>query len=164
MQLEQRNITDLLAYEGNARVHSERQVGQIMDSIKAFGFCNPVLIDKRGTIIAGHGRVMAAKQLNMDTVPVIVLPHLNDAQCRALTLADNRIAMNAGWDEQLLSQELTRLKIDGFDMDMLGFTMTEINLYTVDPTEFTPEGMHLQGRLDERSKTRCPSCGHEFTA
>ena len=164
MQLEQRTVKDLLAYEGNARTHSRQQVGQIMDSIKAFGFCNPVLIDKRGAIIAGHGRVMAAQRLHMDTVPVIVLPHLNDAQSRALTLADNRIALNAGWDEDMLGKELCRLKLDGFDLDTLGFTTSEINLFTADPTEFTPEGMHLQGRLDERSKTRCTSCGHEFTA
>lgn len=126
LAIEQLPIERVLPYERNARTHSEAQVAQIAGSIAEFGFVNPVLIDQRGTIIAGHGRVMAARKLGLAEVPVVRLEHLTDAQRRALTLADNRIAESAGWDEKLLSEELAQLADDDFKLDVLGFNDAEL--------------------------------------
>ena len=99
----------LTPYANNARTHSEEQIAQIMASIKEFGFVNPILIGESGIIIAGHGRLEAAKRLGMTEVPVIEIGHLSDTQRRALIIADNKIALNAGWDEELLKVELEAL-------------------------------------------------------
>lgn len=120
-------IERVLPYERNARTHSDAQVAQIAGSIAEFGFVNPVLIDQRGTIIAGHGRVMAARKLGLTEVPVVRLEHLTDAQRRALTLADNRIAESAGWDEKLLAEELAHLAQEDFKLDVLGFDDAELS-------------------------------------
>lgn len=117
----------LLPYAANARTHDEAQVAQIAASILEFGFTNPVLVDERGVLIAGHGRLLAARRLGIDTVPVIRLGHLSDAQARAYRLADNKLALNGGWDEALLAAEVARLEEDGFDLDLLGFSAEEIN-------------------------------------
>ena len=114
----------------NARTHSKKQVAEIAASIQVFGFSNPLLIDADGAIIAGHGRLLAAKTLRMDTVPAIALPHLSDAHKRALRLADNKIALNAGWDMDLLQlelKELANLEID-FDLSVTGFSSGEIDV------------------------------------
>ena len=114
----------------NARTHSKKQVSEIAASIQAFGFTNPLLIDEDGAIIAGHGSLLAAKSLGMEMVPTIALPHLGDAQKRALRLADNKIALNAGWDADLLQLELTELanlEID-FDLSVTGFSSGEIDV------------------------------------
>src|SRR5258707_15872736 len=102
-------VTSLRRHQGNARTHSKKQVRQIADSIRHFGFTNPVLIGEDGEIIAGHGRVEAAKLLGMDSVPTVRLAHLNGAQRRAYVLADNKLALNAGWDRELLAIELQGL-------------------------------------------------------
>ncbi len=102
-----RPLQELSPYAHNARTHSTEQVAQLVESIKQFGWTNPVLIDEKGEIIAGHGRVMAAEMLKMDSVPVIVLSGLTDEQKKAYRLADNRLPMNAGWDEDLLRMELS---------------------------------------------------------
>jgi hypothetical protein len=120
-------VAKLIPYARNARTHTDAQVAQIAASIREFGFNNPVLVDADGGIIAGHGRVMAARKLAMADVPTITLPHLTDTQKRAFILADNRIALNAGWDDDLLAIELTELNIDGFALDILGFTQEEID-------------------------------------
>ena len=120
-------LDSLVPYARNARTHSEAQVAEIAGSIREFGFVNPVLIAEDGTLIAGHGRVLAARLLGMDTVPTITLTGLSDSQRRALVLADNRIALNAGWDEALLSLELTDLKEAGFDLGILGFEDGELD-------------------------------------
>ncbi|EOY6545313.1 phage minor tail protein L [Escherichia coli] len=104
-----RPLQELSPYAHNARTHSPEQVAQLVESIKQFGWTNPVLIDEKGEIIAGHGRVMAAEMLKMDSVPVIVLSGLTDEQKKAYRLADNRLPMNAGWDEDLLRMELSEL-------------------------------------------------------
>ncbi len=104
-----RPLQELSPYAHNARTHSPEQVAQLVESIKQFGWANPVLIDEKGEIIAGHGRVMAAEVLKMDSVPVIVLSGLTDDQKKAYRLADNRLPMNAGWDEDLLRMELSDL-------------------------------------------------------
>lgn len=114
-------VEALLPYAANARTHSDEQVAQIAASIAEFGFTVPCLIDERGVLIAGHGRLLAARRLGLHDVPAIRLAHLTDAQARAYRIADNQIALNAGWDEATLSAELARLKEDGLDLDLLGF-------------------------------------------
>jgi ParB-like nuclease domain len=124
--LERRPIERLVPYDRNARTHSDEQIAQIAASIAEFGFVNPVLIGGDGVVIAGHGRLLAAQRLGMAEVPVIVLDHLSEAQRRALVIADNRIAENAGWDENLLRAELAVLRETDFDLDLLGFAETEL--------------------------------------
>jgi hypothetical protein len=126
VQIEQRPVDRLIPYVRNARTHSEDQVAQIAASIAEFGFTNPILIGADDVIIAGHGRLLAAKLLGLTEVPVIVLDHLSDAQRRALLIADNRIAENAGWDEAMLRAELAALREDEFDLDMLGFSDADL--------------------------------------
>lgn len=122
-----RPIGSLTPYANNARTHSPEQVEQIAESIRAFGFVNPVLIDSDGGIIAGHGRVEAAHLLGMAEVPVILLSNLSEAERRALILADNRIAMNAGWDIDLLREEMISVRDEGgFDLELLGFSEDEL--------------------------------------
>ncbi|MDF3604732.1 ParB N-terminal domain-containing protein [Paracoccus sp. DMF-8] len=122
-----RPLDSLVPYARNARTHSEAQVAEIAGSIREFGFVNPVLIAEDGTLIAGHGRVLAARLLGMETVPTITLTGLSDSQHRALVLADNRIALNAGWDEALLALELSDLKEAGFDLGIMGFEDGELD-------------------------------------
>lgn len=122
-----RPLQELSPYAHNARTHSTEQVAQLVESIKQFGWNNPVLIDEKGEIIAGHGRVMAAEMLKMDSVPVIVLSGLTDEQKKAYRLADNRLPMNAGWDEDLLRMELSVLINADFDVSLTGFGPTEID-------------------------------------
>jgi 16S rRNA G966 N2-methylase RsmD len=119
-------IDKLVPYARNSRTHSDAQVAQIAASIKEFGFTNPVLIDGGGGIIAGHGRVMAARSMKIDTVPCIRLGHLTDAQKKAYVIADNKLALNAGWNDQMLALELGEIGDLGFDLDLTGFTADEI--------------------------------------
>lgn len=120
-QLEHLPTAALIPYARNARTHSEAQINQISASITEFGFTNPVLIDKDNGIIAGHGRVMAAGLLGLKQVPCLRLSHLTDAQKRAYIIADNQLALNAGWDEELLRLELLDLQEFDFDLDLIGF-------------------------------------------
>lgn len=115
------NINDLIPYANNSRTHSDEQVNQIASSIKEFGFTNPVLIDSDGGIIAGHGRVMAAKKLGMSEVPCIALSHLTEAQKKAYIIADNQLPLNAGWDIDMLRLEVETLQELDFNLDLLGF-------------------------------------------
>lgn len=115
-----RSVDDLLPYARNARTHSDAQVAQIAASIREFGFNNPILTHGDG-IVAGHGRLLAARKLGMTTVPTIDLAHLTKTQARAYILADNQLALNAGWDSEMLALELVELKADGVDLDLLGF-------------------------------------------
>ncbi len=114
-------LARLLPYARNARTHSDDQVAQIAASIVEFGFTNPCLVGADGVLVAGHGRLLAARKLGLETVPVVVLDHLSPTQRRALVLADNRIAENAGWDDAMLRTELESLQADGFDLDLTGF-------------------------------------------
>ncbi|MBX6741927.1 MAG: site-specific DNA-methyltransferase [Acetobacteraceae bacterium] len=121
-------VAALVPYAENARTHSEAQVAQIAASIAEFGFVNPVLVDAAGVLVAGHGRVMAAKRLGMAVVPAIRLAHLTEAQARALRLADNQIALNSGWDEALLAAEIARIRDEAVvDLDVLGFSGMELD-------------------------------------
>jgi hypothetical protein len=126
MTIETRPVDRLIPYVRNARTHSDDQIAQIAASIAEFGFVNPVLIGADDVIIAGHVRVLAAKSLGLPEVPVIVLDHLSEAQRRALIIADNRIAENAGWDEAMLRAELAALREEEFDLDVLGFSDAEL--------------------------------------
>ncbi|WP_457650886.1 site-specific DNA-methyltransferase [Profundibacter sp.] len=114
-------------YSGNARTHSDEQIGQITASIEEFGFTNPILADGDGVIIAGHGRLLAAQRLGLEKVPVITLDYLTDAQRRALVIADNKIAENAGWDEEMLRVEIEALQELEFDLDLIGFSDEELD-------------------------------------
>lgn len=138
MEIIKKPIDLLIPYAKNARVHDEAQIAQIAGSIKEFGFNNPVLIDKDNGIIAGHGRVMAARKLGLTEVPTILLDHLNETQRKAYILADNRIAINSTWDNEMLSLELMDIK-DDVSLAMLGFNVDELDAL-LNPTELT-EGL-----------------------
>lgn len=127
-KIEYINVDDLKAYERNARTHSDEQVQQVAESIKEFGFTNPVLIDENNELIAGHGRSMAAKSIGMKEVPAIRLKGLTNAQKKALRIADNQLALNAGWDEELLRIELGELQELDFNLDVMGFSDEELDL------------------------------------
>ena len=121
-----RKVDSLIPYARNARTHSEAQIDQIAASIREFGWTNPILVDGESGIIAGHGRVLAARKLGQDEVPVIELAHLSEAQRRAYVLADNKLALNAGWDDELLALEVKDLSDLGFDLSLTGFSDEEI--------------------------------------
>ena len=136
-QIEKIGIEKLIPYAKNSRTHSDEQVAQIAASIKEFGFNNPVLIGEDDVIIAGHGRVMAARKIGLMEVPCIRLGHLTETQRKAYIIADNRLALNAGWDNELLTIELNELLADNFALDILGFDVDELKnlLDPVKPTE-----------------------------
>jgi ParB-like chromosome segregation protein Spo0J len=119
-------VADLAAYPNNARTHSAAQVAQLVASIREWGWTSPVLIDEHNGLIAGHARVQAARQLGMSIVPAIEVAGLSEPQKRALVLADNKLALNAGWDTDLLRLELSELKLDGFDLALTGFGPDEL--------------------------------------
>lgn len=127
MEIVYKKTMDLIPYVNNTRTHNDKQVNQIASSIKEFGFTNPILIDEQGGIIAGHGRLMAANKLKMQEVPCIVLDGLTEAQKKAYIIADNKLALNAGWDEELLKLELENLKELDFDIDLIGFDEKELD-------------------------------------
>jgi ParB-like chromosome segregation protein Spo0J len=127
-QIEHLSVEALIPYASNSRTHSEEQVAQIAASIREFGFTNPVLVDNDNGIIAGHGRVMAARKLGLAEVPCIRLSYLTETQRKAYVIADNKIALNAGWDLDLLKIELAGLREeDGFDLSLTGFNDIELN-------------------------------------
>lgn len=119
-------VANLVPYARNSRTHSVEQVAQIAASIREFGFTNPLLIDEQGGIIAGHGRLLAAQKLGFDEVPAITLQGLSDAQKKAYVIADNKLALNAGWDDEMLRVEFMELQEMGFDLELTGFSLDEI--------------------------------------
>ena len=127
MEIIYKKVQDLIPYINNSRTHSEEQVNQIVASINEFGFTNPLLIDEKDNIIAGHGRLLASKKLGMEEVPCIVLSGLTEAQKKAYIIADNKMALNAGWDEELLKLELENLKELDFDLELTGFNVDELD-------------------------------------
>jgi len=139
-QLIEQEITALKPYSHNARMHSKKQVRQIATSIERFGFTNPVLVSDKGEIIAGHGRVEAAKLLGMKTVPTLALSHLNEAERRAYVLADNKLALNAGWDREILAIEFQALIDLDFDVEITGFSLAEIDFTLDEASEASPDG------------------------
>ena len=127
MKIETIKVAALIPYARNSRTHSDEQVAQVAASIKEFGFTNPVLIDNEGGIIAGHGRTMAARKLGLAEVPCIRMSHLTEAQKRAYVIADNKLALNAGWDEKMLALEFKDLQDMGFDLELTGFGLGDID-------------------------------------
>ena len=162
MQIQPRPIEGLIPYARNSRTHSDEQVAQIAASIREFGWTNPVLVDGDNGIIAGHGRVLAARKMGMAEVPCIELAHLSEAQKKAYIIADNKLALNAGWDNELLALELGELHAADFDMALLGFDASELSIKMGMGADFTPGTEEDQSRLDEKSPITCPACGHEF--
>jgi DNA modification methylase len=146
--LHHKRVADLIPYVNNSRTHSDEQITQVASSIKEFGFTNPVLIDEQDGIIAGHGRIMAANKLGLDEVPCIVLEGLTEAQKKAYVIADNKLALNSGWDIDLLKVELEGLNDLGFNLDLLGFSDDELNDLLADEIE--------EGLTDEDSVPEAP--------
>lgn len=153
-------IETLIPYANNARTHTKAQIDKIAASIREFGFTNPVLTDGKRGVIAGHGRILAGHQLGMDVLPTIELSHLTAAQRRAYVLADNRLALDAGWDDELLRLELTDLKDEGFDLSLTGFDGLELDRLFGEDEPQPGAAAGDEGALD--GKVCCPSCGHEF--
>ena len=165
MKIEQLPTADLIPYARNTRTHSPEQVAQIAGSIREFGFTNPILIDAENGIIAGHGRVMAASKLGLAKVPCIRLAHLTATQKRAYIIADNKLALNAGWDEEMLGLELADLREADFDLDVLGFDNFAIEQF-LNPSERSDEAPESSGgEIDVdgmQMECACPKCGFEF--
>ncbi len=153
----------LIPYARNSRTHSEQQISKIAASIKEFGFLNPVIIDGSNGIVAGHGRVMAAQKLGLLELPVIEASHLTDAQRRAYVIADNRLALDAGWDEEMLRVEFDDLGALGFDLELTGFAQFELaNIFddgVREPQESKTQEIDVDGF---ESDHQCPKCGFEF--
>lgn len=160
----QKRVSDLVPYARNARTHSDHQVGQIAASIREWGWTVPILVDEENEIIAGHGRILAAEMLGIDKVPAMVAKGWTKAQKRAYCLADNKLALNAGWDEELLPVELEELKGLEFDLDLTGFSDDEITLLLDDGAGFGAGDESDQGDLGstEPKTVTCPHCGEEF--
>lgn len=162
-KVERRQVASLIPYARNSRTHSDAQVAQIAASIKEWGWTQPVLIEPDGGIIAGHGRVMAAQKLGLAEVPCMVAEGWSEAQKRAYVIADNKLALNAGWDMDALKIEMQ--EIDGlkFDLTLTGFDVGEMAAIFDEP-DFAPGTEDDQGKLDKLDPKMviCPKCQHEF--
>ena len=163
LEVKYKKVDELIPYALNSRTHSPEQIAQVASSIKEFGFTNPILIDDDGGIIAGHGRLMAAKKLGLDEVPCIRLGHLSEAQRKAYVIADNQLALNSGWDLDSLKIELEELDNFDFDLELLGFDIDELNKI-IKGADFEPATEDEQGKLDQLDPKwcQCPHCGKEF--
>jgi len=158
-----REISELIPYSNNARTHSPEQVDQIAASILEFGWTNPILTDGANGVIAGHGRLMAASQLGMSTVPCISLAGLSDAQKRAYIIADNQLALNAGWDMGLLAIEIGALQVEGFDLGLTALSQIELANLFDDGVRGAPESSAKEINPDNyKMGSTCPKCGFEF--
>ena len=157
------SVADLIPYARNSRTHSDAQVAKLAASIKEFGFLNPIITDGANGIVAGHGRVMAAQKLGLDTLPCVEAGHLTEAQKRAYIIADNRMALDAGWDNDLLKIELQDLDGEGFDLSLTGFDIEELTQLFDEPN-FEPGTEDDQGKLDELAPkmVTCPHCAAEW--
>lgn len=160
-----KNIDELKPYKNNARKHDENQIEKIARSIKEFGFTNPILIDRDSNILAGHGRLMAAKKLGMKEVPTISLENLSGVQARAYIIADNKLSDVSEFNKEILKLEMIELKEIGIDLTLLGFETFEIEEIVHD-MNFEPVSFDEQGKLDSLNPkiVNCPNCGHSFDA
>jgi ParB-like chromosome segregation protein Spo0J len=149
-KIERRLVKDLIPYARNSRTHSDAQVAQIAASIKEWGWTMPILVDEAGGIIAGHGRVMAARSLGHKDLPVVVASGWSETKKRAYVIADNKLALNAGWDNEMLSLELQELQDVGFDLDLLGFDPSEMNAASVDYSVL--DGEDVKDQLSDMAK------------
>lgn len=169
-------VKDLVPYDRNSRVHSPEQIAQIANSIQQFGFTNPLLIDARSVIIAGHGRLEGAKIAGLEKVPCIVLDHLSDRERQALVIADNKIALNAGWDMAILGAELGELANLDFDLSFTGFDEQELDAILKNDLGLLPDKKLDKKKTDKEpppdnlstAKSKivhtCPNCSHKFSA
>ena len=166
-QHEIKKVSDLIPYVNNSRTHSDEQTTQIASSIKEFGFTNPVLIDESGGLIAGHGRLMAAKKLDLKEVPCIVLSGLTESQKKAYIITDNQLPLNAGWDLDKLKLEIDTLSEMDFNLDLLGFDDQMLETLTNDiEINFEEATEEEQGQLDtlDEKLVNCPSCNNIFNS
>jgi ParB-like chromosome segregation protein Spo0J len=162
LKVELVKLEKLIPYAANARTHNDMQVAQIAASIKEYGWTNPVLIDGADGIIAGHGRVLAARKLGITDVPCIRLGHLTDSQRRAYVIADNKLALNAGWDEDLLRSELAQLKGEGVMPDLIGFSQDELDKL-LDETNDLGDMGEAEDEQGKPTILTCPKCGCQFS-
>ena len=164
MKITQKKVDSLIPYINNSRTHSDEQVAQIAASIKEFGWTNPILVDGDNSIIAGHGRLLAARKLGYKEVPTIELADLTETQKKAYIIADNKLALNAGWDNEILSIELGSLQNANFDIELLGFDAIELS------DLFDEQIKELKSNTEEIDpdeydmNCKCPKCGFEFDA
>jgi ParB-like chromosome segregation protein Spo0J len=165
LKITTKKVDSLIPYVKNSRTHSDAQVAQIAASIKEFGWTNPILVDGDNGIIAGHGRLLAARKLGHKDVPTIELKDLTETQKKAYIIADNKLALNAGWDDEMLKIEIADLLADGFTLSVLGFDTDELQKL-LDVPDFEPATEDDQGKLDELDPKwiACPHCGKEFDA
>ncbi len=153
-RFEKVNIDKLVPYARNARTHSKEQILQLRASLREFGFVNPVIVDKDLNIIAGHGRILAAKEEGVKEVPCVFVEHLTEAQKRAYIIADNRLAMNAGWDAEMLAVELADLELAEFDLSLLGFDEAELNNYMGDLENVRDDDFDVDAELAQPALTQ----------
>ena len=163
IKVEYKPLADLIPFARNSRTHSDSQVAQIAASIREFGFTNPILIDEQGGIIAGHGRLQGARKLGLAEVPTITLHGLTDAQKRAYVIADNKLALNAGWDMEMLSSEMQGLGDDGFDLSLIGFSDDELAAMLAEKTEGLTDPVSVLGDVWVLGKHRIV-CGDSTDA
>lgn len=147
LKFEKRKVSELIPYARNSRTHSDEQVAQIAASIKEFGFMAPIIVSKDNTIIAGHGRILAARKLGLEIVPCLMAEHLTEAQIKAYVIADNKLSENAGWDNEMLKVEIEDLKGLDFDIDILGFDEKELNSLFEIPTEAKEDDFDVEEQL-----------------
>lgn len=162
-QVRKIKLKDLVPYDRNSRTHSSEQVEQLANSIQEWGFTNPILVDESNMIIAGHGRMLAAQKLGIDEVPCMVAKGWTDAQIKAYVIADNKLALNAGWDDSLLKLEIKNLTDMNFDLNLTGFSLDELGDLFFEP-DFDAASEDDQGKLDELDPkmVNCPHCKQDF--
>lgn len=161
-KIERRAIEELIPYARNSRTHSDAQVAQIAASIKEWGWTMPILIDEGGGIIAGHGRVMAARSLGHEDVPVVVASGWSDAKKRAYVIADNKLALNAGWDFEMLAAEIEELNSDGYELELIGFNAEEMDK-VMNPVVASPPDDFNEYGDDIETEYKCPKCSYEWS-
>jgi ParB-like chromosome segregation protein Spo0J len=161
-KIERRAIEELIPYARNSRTHSDAQVAQIAASIKEWGWTMPILVDEAGGIIAGHGRLMAARSLGHEDVPVVVASGWSEAKKRAYVIADNKLALNAGWDFEMLAGEIEELNSDGYELELIGFNAEEMNK-VINPVVASPPDDFNEYGDDIETAYKCPKCSYEWS-
>ena len=155
------DINKLVPYANNARTHNKEQILKLRSSLREFGFVNPVIIDKAYNVLAGHGRIEAAKEEGIAEVPCVYADHLTEAQKKAYILADNRMALDAGWDEELLSVEMQELQELGFDLGLTGFDESEIaDLFDINSDEAKQDDFDVNAELEKPCKSKTGDIWH----
>ena len=164
MKIIQKKVTELIPYVNNSRTHSDEQVAQIAASIKEFGWTNPILVDGQNGIIAGHGRLMAARKLGYKDVPTIELSELTEIQRKAYIIADNKLALNADWNNEILSLELGSLQNVNFNIELLGFDAIELSDLFDEQIKESKSSAEEIDPDEYDMNCKCPKCGFEFDA